>query len=129
MRTKGWAILLMIVCTAFTSAAQLLYKSGAERLSFNLFELITNYALIGGLLLYAVGAVILITALKGGEVSVLYPIIATSYIWVSLFSWVIFNEGLNIFRWMGVGLIFLGVTMISFGSRGKHPSIEYVEAV
>ena len=129
MRTKLWAILLMVVCTAFTSIAQLFYKAGAAKLSFDVVALITNWQVITGMALYAMGAVLMITAFRGGEVSVLYPIIATSYIWVSLLSWTLFNEGMNAFRWAGVALIFFGVVMISMGSTEKEPAIEYTEVV
>ena len=78
MQTKAWSVWLMILCTAFTSTAQVLYKFGANKLEFNFMGLIANLPLISGMALYVLGAVIMITAFKGGEVSVLYPIVATS---------------------------------------------------
>jgi hypothetical protein len=36
MTTKLWAIGLMVLCTAFTSFAQVFYKLGAAKLEFNL---------------------------------------------------------------------------------------------
>jgi uncharacterized membrane protein len=117
MRTHWWAIALTIITTIFTSTAQVFYKFGAAKLEWNIWALITNYELIVGVLLYAVGAAILIVALKGGEVTVVYPIIATSYIWVTLLSSVIFHETINAFKWAGVGLIIVGITFIAVGSR------------
>src|SRR3989338_8100643 len=105
MATRGWAIALMVLCTVFTSFAQVLYKFGAAKLEFNIMSLITNVPLISGMALYVLGAVIMIIAFKGGEVSVLYPIIATSYIWVSLLSIYLFKEILNWFRWTGIFII------------------------
>ena len=128
MPTKTWAIGLMILCTAFTSTAQVFYKFGADRLEFNFISLLTNFPLIIGMILYIIGAVIMITAFKGGEVSVLYPIIATSYIWVSLMSIYFFNESLNIFRWLGIFVIIAGIIFISIGSKQKE-TIQYTEAV
>jgi undecaprenyl phosphate-alpha-L-ara4N flippase subunit ArnE len=120
MKTKLWAIGLMILTTLLTSTAQLFYKKGAENLEFNIISIITNYPLITGLFLYMVGAVLMITAFKGGELSVLYPIIATSYIWVGLFSFIIFHESLNTLRWLGILAIFFGVIFISIGSKDKE---------
>ena len=128
MPTKHWAIALMILCTAFTSIAQVLYKLAAGKLEFNIISLITNYYLISGMILYLIGAFIMIAALKGGEVSVLYPIIATSYIWVSLLSSYFFNESLNLFRWAGVFAILIGIIFISIGSKQKG-SLQYTEAL
>lgn len=128
MPTKAWAIGLMILCTAFTSMAQVFYKLGADRLQFDLISLVTNLPLITGMALYILGAIIMIIAFKGGEVSVLYPIIATSYIWVSLLSAYFFNENLNLFRWIGIFVIILGIIFINLGSKEKE-IIKYTEAI
>lgn len=128
MATKGWAIGLMVLTTVFTSVAQVFYKFGASRLEFNFISLITNLPLITGMVLYVFGAVLMITAFKGGEVSVLYPIVATSYIWVSLMSAYFFNDNLNLFRWIGIFAIILGVVFIGIGSKEKE-SMEYTEVV
>jgi len=90
---------------------------GASKLEFNLFALMSNYNIIIGGILYAIGAALMIIALKGGEVTVVYPIIATSYIWVSLLSNRIFGEELNVYKWIGIGVIILGITFISFGNK------------
>ena len=55
-RTKGWAIALIILTTAFTSVAQILYKQAAPRLP----EIITNWPLLGGIACYAFGALLMI---------------------------------------------------------------------
>jgi len=128
MATKLWAITLMILCTAFTSMAQVFYKLGANKLQFNLISIITNLPLLTGMALYILGAIIMIAAFKGGEVSVLYPIIATSYIWVSLLSIYFFNETLNLFRWIGIFVIIIGIIFISIGSKQKE-TIKYTEAI
>jgi undecaprenyl phosphate-alpha-L-ara4N flippase subunit ArnE len=117
MKTHWWAIVLTIITTLFTSTAQIFYKMGASKLEFNLFALMSNYNLIIGGILYAIGAALMIIALKGGEVTVVYPIIATSYIWVSLLSNKIFGEELNVYKWIGIGVIILGITFISFGNK------------
>ena len=86
MATKLWAALLVLFTTFLTSSAQLLWKKGSSTLTFNVISILTNYYLIGGILLYIVGGTLIIISFRGGEVSVLYPIIATSYIWVSFLS-------------------------------------------
>ena len=120
MATKLWAILLVLFTTLLTSSAQLLYKFGVEKgLSFS--ELLKNYYLIGGVVLYAIGGILMIISFRGGEVSVLYPIIATSYIWVSFMSIFFLKETMNNFKWLGVGAIIAGIISISYGSRDKVP--------
>ncbi len=126
METKIWAIELIILCTIFTSIAQIFYKRGSADLSFDIMSWITNIPLIIGWLLYILGAIIMIIAFKGGEVSVLYPIIATSYIWVCLMSAYFFNETFTIFKIVGVLIIIIGIILIS---RGSKETIEYTGAI
>jgi len=119
MKTKLWAIGLVFICTLITSTAQILYKLGANRLSFSnlLVSILTNVPLFLGIFLYLVAAAVLLLALKHGELSVLYPIIATSYIWVSILSSYIFGEVINAYKWTGIFFIIVGVTLIGIGSR------------
>ncbi|MBS3136256.1 hypothetical protein J4401_04825 [Candidatus Woesearchaeota archaeon] len=117
MKTKNWAIALMVMTTIFTSTAQIFYKLGAQKLEFNIIGILTNYHLFIGLAIYATASVMMITAFKGGELSALYPIIATSYIWVGVLSIFIFQEALSILRWLGILTIFLGVIFVGIGSK------------
>ena len=124
MPTKPWAMLLILATTLLTSSAQILYKLGILEIpssKFDLISIITNYYIIGGLLLYGIGAILMIISFRGGEVSVLYPIIATSYIWVSILSMYLLGEKMNAFRWIGVFIIIAGILSISYGSREKFP--------
>lgn len=123
MKTKLWAIGLMFFTTFLTSTAQIFYKFGALRLNFNISEQITNYPLIIGMAIYIIGAILMIISFRGGEVSVLYPIVATSYIWVSFLSIYFLNEIMNIFKWGGVFVIFFGIVLIGYGSK-KGESLE-----
>ncbi len=115
-KTASWAIGLVIVCTIFTSLGQLFLKLGIKTALLNL-ELLTNYNLIIGLVFYAIGAILLIIAFKGGELSVLYPIIAASFIWVALLSHFYLHESISLIRWVGVAIIVLGISFIGRGSR------------
>ena len=123
MATKLWAALLVLFTTLLTSSAQLFYKFGSATVSLNLLELFTNYYLIAGLLLYAVGGTLMIISFRGGEVSVLYPIIATSYIWVSFLSMFFLGEIMNEFKWFGVVIIIAGIALIGYGSKDGTPGV------
>jgi drug/metabolite transporter (DMT)-like permease len=118
MRTKWWAIALMVLCTAFTSTAALLNKKGAVNLELSLRGTIFNFYLIGGLCLLALATIILIIALRGGSVSVLFPIIATSYIWVTLISYYFLNEHISMLKGAGIASIFFGVILINVVGKG-----------
>ncbi|MBI2138448.1 EamA family transporter [Candidatus Woesearchaeota archaeon] len=119
MEGKKFAMLLMLLTTVLTSAAQLLYKAGSASLSFDILSILANIPLLAGLALYALGAVLMIKAFKAGEVTVLYPIVATSYIWVSLFSIPLFGEKISSLQWSGILAVVIGVVIISRSSNGK----------
>ena len=119
--TKWWAFGLMLLCTLFTSVAQFFYKKGAAELSLSFSGIFTNWFLYIGVLLYLIGALLMIVAFRGGELSTLYPIIATSFIWVNFISVLFLNEPMNSLKWLGIGSIICGITLIGYGSRGaKH---------
>ena len=105
--------------TLLTSSAQIFYKKGAIKLPI----LLTNWELFFGLFLYGIAAAILIYALKNGELNVLYPIIATSFIWVTILSSFIFHETITYMKIIGVVFITIGITLIGIGSK-SHKTQE-----
>ncbi len=119
MATKLWAMIVMFFLTFITSTAQVLWKLGSEKLSFDLLSILTNWQIIIGIGLYAIAGVIMIVSFRGGDVSVLYPIVATSYIWVSFLSIFFLSETMNLFKWAGVFVIFSGIVLIGYGSNEK----------
>jgi drug/metabolite transporter (DMT)-like permease len=112
-RTPLWAGLLVALCALVTATAQIFYKLGAARLP----ELVTNVPLLIGLALYGLSLFPFLAALRVGSVNVLYPVLATSYIWTSLLSSLIFHEDINAVRWLGMAIIFAGMVFIGHGSR------------
>ena len=68
--------------------------------------------MIIGYSLYAVNTVLLVLALRHAELSVLYPIIALTYVWVSLLSVFVLHERMNGLRIGGIALIVLGVAAL-----------------
>ena len=122
MVTKLWAMLLVLFTTLLTSSAQILWKIGSATLNFNIIGILTNPFIIVGVLLYIIGGVLLIISFRGGEVSVLYPIIAMSYIWVSLMSVKFLRETINGWKGIGIILIIFGIVAIGYGSKDSVPA-------
>jgi len=116
MATQLWAIGLVILATLAGAFGPILLKRATSKNFSSLKSLLANYHLFGGVLLYAVGTLLFVPALKGGDLSVLYPFVSLSYIWVSLLSVKYLGEKMNKFKWAGIALIILGVTFIGFGN-------------
>jgi drug/metabolite transporter (DMT)-like permease len=113
-------ILIMFLCTLFTAVGQLFFKYGSVDFEWNLFALLTNYDLVVGFIFYAVGAMLLIMALKFGKLSILYPFVALTFIWVMLISVWFLGESLNNFKFGAMIFIVLGIILITGGNtNGK----------
>ncbi len=109
-----WKIILLTAVSAFVgSIGQLEFKRGADNLQFDIKLLLTNYHLIIGVLVYFVSTVLYVYALNKEQLSILYPIIATSYIWTTIFSKIFLKETVGLTSWVGVFFILLGVTLIA----------------
>ncbi len=117
MATQLWAIGLVVLATFIGAFGPILLKKASAKSLSKISSLATNYHLFGGVSLYAVGTVLFIPALKGGELSVLYPFVALTYVWVSLLSVKFLGEKMNRFKWLGIASIIIGVSLIGVGSQ------------
>jgi undecaprenyl phosphate-alpha-L-ara4N flippase subunit ArnE len=114
MATKANGIILVVICTFITSYVHVMWKMIASR---PFVDILTGWELWVGFVLLAFGAAILITALKHGDVSVLYPIISTSYIWVTILSNYYFAEPITGYKWAGVFGVVIGLTVLGKGNK------------
>lgn len=110
-------ILIVLLCTIFTSLGQLFLKFGANKLELSLLGLITNFFLILGIIFYGVGAIIFVLALKHGDLSMVYPFISLSFIWVALLSLMFLGESLVLLQWIGIFIIIIGVSSVGWGGK------------
>lgn len=117
---KKLAVPLMIFMTFFTAFGQLLWKLGLNQLSyFSFIGIISNYYMIGGLILYILAAGLMVLALRYGELSVLYPIVSLSFVWVTVLASFFLGENINEFRILGISFILLGVSFLGRSSSKR----------
>lgn len=96
----------------------MLIKSGASSLPHvsgmwpNLLAMAMDARLVAGYSLYGMSTVLLVIALRHGELSLLYPVIALTYVWVTILSVAVFHEHLNVLRICGVAVIVAGVGIL-----------------
>ena len=114
VKKMDWKILLLTALAAFIgSIGQLEFKQGADNLQFDIKLLLTNYHLIIAIAVYCVSTVLYVYALNKENLSILYPIVATSYIWTLMFSKIFLKEPVGLTSWAGVFFILLGVALIA----------------
>ncbi|HUQ92509.1 MAG TPA: hypothetical protein VM120_12595 [Bryobacteraceae bacterium] len=116
--SKGQSILLVSGCTIFGAAAQILIKTGASTLqSAGVLGMITNVYLLGGYALYGIFTALLVLALRDGELSILYPVISLTFVWVTILSTFIFHEALSVTKVLGISIIVAGVAVLGTGGK------------
>ena len=107
-------ITLLISSIILAVFAQLLFKSFSLTKSEGndiLFYLI-NYKLIIGFSLYLISACLYIFSLKKIDLSIAYPSISISYIFIIILSHFIFGEPITYYKILGSILITLGVYLM-----------------
>jgi drug/metabolite transporter (DMT)-like permease len=118
------SILIVIACTLLVPVAQYLIKLGANRLAHaglvaTLMGIFTIPPLFFGYCLYGVFTVLFVYALRHGELSILYPLISLSYVWVTITAIVAFHEHMNPLKLGGLLVIIAGVAVLGWGGGGK----------
>ncbi|MGH7596761.1 MAG: EamA family transporter [bacterium] len=118
-KTIAHAVFLLSVFT--TIAGQLLLKkaTSSQRLSFDtsnlgpsLVALATNPFLLAWVLFAGVSAALWIYVLSRFELSLAFPVSTTlSYILILVLSWWLFGEQMSMIRWIGIGLMCVGIFM------------------
>jgi len=113
--TPIMSIVLMAISAIFSAAGQITYKFAGNRLDGTIMSFILNPFVYIGVIIFGIGFVFLLKALLKGEVTILYPIMSTSFIWIALLSPIIFGESMGWNKWLGIGVIILGVYFIARG--------------
>jgi multidrug transporter EmrE-like cation transporter len=113
------AAYMVAFATLLGAAAQILMKYGTNYSLDHpgLMGILTDIPLIAGYGLYGVMTVLIVIAFKDGELSVLYPVISLSYVWVTALSYFVFHDSLNPYKLVGLALIIGGVAVIGRGSK------------
>lgn len=136
------SVALVFCCTLLGAGAQVFMKMGAANLSakaepgvtgatfvnaarsldFHFYfaqvmRIVTNVPLFAGYALYGISTILLVLALRKAQLSILYPIISLTYVWVAILSLVIFHESINGFKMIGLITVIMGVAVLGRGGR------------
>ncbi len=114
---KNAGIILIIVCTILTSFGQYFMKLGVDSVSSLSISTIITLSLILGLILYALGSLLLIISLRFSDLSLIYPFASLSFVWVAIIGAYMLNEIMSVLNWTGIAVIVLGVMLVGVGGR------------
>lgn len=112
------SFLLVVCCTLIGAAAQVLIKKGAGALGANptmlqtALAMVLTPALFAGYSLYGISTILLVLALRHGQLSLLYPVFAMTYVWVTILSVAVFHESMNPYKLAGIVTIVAGIAVL-----------------
>ncbi len=105
-------IFLVLFCAILGAFGQVFFKLASSDFSLSVEGVLRNWKFLIGAFLYASSAILFVYSLKHGNLSILYPLIATSYIWVALLSFFILKEPVSMLNVAGIGLIIAGIALV-----------------
>jgi drug/metabolite transporter (DMT)-like permease len=117
MTTPISSIALVTFGSFIGSFSALGLKAGSKRLQRNLLSVLTNWPLAAGIAGYLVSSVFFIIGLKNGELSILFPMVSTGYVWTMVWSRVFFKEPFTRGKFLGLALILAGCVLLGLGTR------------
>jgi multidrug transporter EmrE-like cation transporter len=114
---------LILAGVMLNAAAQILMKTGTNSIGYFDFsaanivpigwKLATEPHIIGAMCCYVLGVIIWILALSRVQVSIAYPLLSMGYVVNAVAAWYLFNESFNPTKVIGMGVIIMGVVIIS----------------
>ena len=109
---------MVFCCTILGALAQILFKLGLKVMpSLSLGTVATNLPLLTGLTLYGASTLLLVLALREGQLSLLYPVISLTYAWVTVLSVLWLGETLDVLKTAGVIVIIAGVALLGRSTK------------
>src|SRR5438034_5792321 len=110
------SMLMVFGASVVGSFGMAFLKMGAGRLTRSIWSFL-NTRLIFGVALFLGSSVLYVAGIKGGQLSVLYPMAAVGYVWAMVWAKIFFNEPMTKQKFAGLGLILLGVFFVGLGSQ------------
>jgi drug/metabolite transporter (DMT)-like permease len=108
------SILLVFLGGVVGSFGAVFLKLGADKLTKSIWSFL-NVRLAAGVALYLGSSVLYVMGIKGGQLSVLYPMVSLGYIWTLLWARIFFREAFSRQKVLGLTLILAGVVFVGLG--------------
>ena len=116
MTTPVSSMVLVVVASFIGSFGAVFLKAGANRTN-SFWSLLLNPRLALGVALYLLSTVFYLMGIRHGELSILFPMVSVGYVWTLLWSRLFFNEPFTRDKFLGLGLVLLGIVLLGIGNR------------
>ncbi len=112
MKTPVLSILYFSVAAMIGALGQYLWKTGADMATDGLLSYV-NWRIISGVLCYVAVMFLFIAAFKkGGSLTVLYPIYASTFIWAAILAWNVYGTPIKPINVMGMIMLVGGIFLM-----------------
>ncbi|GGD87519.1 EamA family transporter [Paenibacillus nasutitermitis] len=109
--------LLLLINILFLACGQVFFKLGLEQMGgvniSNAWKALFVPQVIIGLVMYVIATLLWFIILSRMPLSLAYPIQSFAYVLGILAALFIFNEEVSLAKWMGMGIIMIGVVFIA----------------
>jgi len=113
MTTPWQSVAFFLLASLLGALGQFLYKSGAERASGSFGGYLLNARILAGAVSYVLVMVLFVAAFrKGGSLTVLYPVYATTFIWAALIALVAYGTPITVPNVLGMALLATGMFLM-----------------
>ena len=109
MKTPILNIFLFVIAAVLGAAGQFFYKTGAGKITGAPLSYFNIWLLAGVVCYVAVMGLFVAAFKKGGELSVLYPIYASTFIWAAILSLVAYGTPIKPANIAGMALLVAGM--------------------
>jgi multidrug transporter EmrE-like cation transporter len=111
--TPTLSVVFFLAASIFGAVGQLLYKTGAVVDGTWIERTILNARLLGGIACYVLVMFLFVAAYRrGGDMSVLYPIYATTFIVGSVLSYFVYGTPVKPVNVGGMALLVVGMSLM-----------------
>jgi len=113
MKTPIISIVLFLIASLLGAVGQYLYKAGAEAAGKTAMSYLANVRLLGGVMCYVGVMVLFVTAFRrGGSLTVLYPVYATTFIWAAVIALLAYGTPIKPENVLGMAVLVLGMYLM-----------------
>jgi multidrug transporter EmrE-like cation transporter len=113
MKTPSTSLAFFAIAAFFGAVGQYLYKSGADHADNSVAGYLLNLRILAGVVCYVLVMVLFVAAFKrGGSMSVLYPVYASTFIWAAIIAWFAFGNPIKPVHIAGMAVLILGMYLM-----------------
>jgi multidrug transporter EmrE-like cation transporter len=116
MHTPWISIVYFVVAAVFGALGQYFYKTGSDQAPASWIGYLLNIRLATGVICYVLVMVLFVAAFRrGGAMSVLYPVYASTFIWGAIIALAAFGEPIRPINVAGMVLLVVSMYLMGLG--------------